>query len=250
MELVRCTALLAAGVASLIGCELVAGIHDKTLSGTQGLPCSQEQDTLFCDDFDSVQDAGETWLWDTPEAGSTIEIDTTDYRTPPHSVQFFIPPTSPQAQLGKTLSTAIGKSVSLAFDLRVDVSQDEFGKIPEVSVAQILCAGNNTSINYVLGPGAVGKIYAYDTSNSGWSFTQKVDAPTPGAWTRIVLAYDATQGVTLTEDGTTLYADGPDAAVARGAAGSTDVIVGAVYVNPPGSANLLLEIDDVVVRGQ
>lgn len=249
MGLVRCTALLAAGVASLIGCELVAGIHDKALASSAGVPCSQEQGTLFCDDFDSVQDAGDTWLWDTPEGGSSIEIDPNDYRTPPHSVQFVVPATSPQAQLGKTLSGSLAQSVSLAFDVRVDVSQGDFANIPEVSVAQILSVGNHTSINYVLGPRAQAMIYAYDT-NGGWTFRQNVDPPTPGAWTRIVLAYDAAQGLTVTEDGTTLYSDGADAAVARGAPGSTDVIVGAVYVNPGGPATLTLEIDDVVVRGQ
>jgi hypothetical protein len=245
----RRIALFAAGVASLAGCEVVAGIHDKTLAGDPSVACGQQPpDFLFCDDFDTETEAGATWLWDTPQGGASIDLDSNDFKTPPHSVRVFVPPASPQAQLGKTVGP-LTQGARLAFDLRVDPSEGDLGSIPEVSVAQLLFAGNHTSINYVLGPGASCKIYAYDTSGGGggWSVTQNVAAPTPGAWTRIVMAYDATQGLTVTEDGASLYTDG---SVARGAPGSTDAIVGAVYVNPPGATPLQLELDDVVVRGQ
>jgi hypothetical protein len=237
-------------VASAVGCEVVAGIHDKVLAGGTGVPCAQQQSYLFCDDFDSVDDASIGWLWDTPEGGASIEIDPNDFRTAPHSVKVYVPTSSPQAQLGKTLDASITQSVSLEFDLRVDVTQDQFDAIPEVSLAQILLLGNNTSINYIVGGSSPASVYAYDTTNSGWHFSQRVQPPPLGTWTHIALAYDATTGLTLTEDGTTLYADGPDAAVARGTPGTTDVIVGAVYVNLPGTAALQVEIDDVVARGQ
>jgi hypothetical protein len=243
--------LLAAGAASLVACELVTGIHDKTLASDPSLPCSQEpQPFLLCDDFDVFPEAGHEWQWDTPEGGATVNLDPNDFKTPPNSVQVYAPLTSPQAQLGKPVGN-IAQSFRLAFDLRVDVA--DLTGIPEMAVVQILTDGNQTSINYVLGKGAFCSLFAYDTGKSGWSFTQRVDCPPLGTWTRIVIAYDANQGVTLIEDGRTLYTEIQDAtaaAVARGAPGQTDLIIGNVYLNPPGTTPVTVEIDDVILRGQ
>jgi hypothetical protein len=249
MALVLRIPLLAASVTALVGCEVVTGIHDKTLAADPSLPCAQQQPGyLFCDDFDTEAEAGGGWLWDTPKGGATIELDANDFKTPPRSVKVVAPIASLQAQLGLPLASPIEQSVRLAFDLRVDMSASDFAAAPEVAVAQLLSSGNNTSINYLLGPEGACRIYVYDSAGGGWSVTQAVSPPPPGRWTRIVMAYDAAQGVTLLEDGATLYAADPS--TARGAPGGTDVILGAVYVNPPGTKPLQIELDDVVVRGQ
>jgi hypothetical protein len=142
----------------------------------------------------------------------------------------------------------IAQSFRLAFDLRVDVTDTDVQNIPEVSIAQLLSDGNATSYNYVLGPGPHAYVYAYDTANGGWRVNQELDMPPLRAWTRIVMTYDAAQGMTIIEDLQTKYVG--DSSTARGAPGDTDVIVGAVYINPPGSASLQIELDDVVMRGQ
>jgi hypothetical protein len=66
-------------------------------------------------------------------------------------------------------------------------------------------------------------------------------------WTRIVLVYDAVQGVTVIEDTKTI---GTSSAAAFGAPGDTGIIVGAVFTNPMGSGPFVINLDDVVMRGQ
>jgi hypothetical protein len=251
-------ALLFAGLGLVgvgVGCELLVGIKDKTeaadastIGSTEdpSVPCSQQPTYLFCDDFDSDSDveAGNTWLWDISMGSGTVAIDTSDYRTPPRSAMFTVQSGTASAQLGQHMGTP-STSYRLAFDLRVDVT--DLSSIPQVGVAQVYrdSSSDQLSVNYVLGPGAQANAQFYE----GTSNTQTVvplDLPPLQTWTRIVLVYDADQGVSVIEDGKTL-ATNPGAA--QGPPGSTSIIVGAVYSNPPG-AGLVLEVDDVVMRGQ
>jgi hypothetical protein len=63
-----------------------------------------------------------------------------------------------------------------------------------------------------------------------------------------VIVYDVDEGISVIEDAKTI---GTSPAAAHGPPGSTSFIVGAVYSNPPPpDAGILLEIDDVVMRGQ
>jgi hypothetical protein len=258
----RHVALLLAGlgvglglVGVVAGCELLVGIKDKTeaaeastigSSEDPSVPCSQQPTYLFCDDFDSDSDveAGDTWLWDISMGGGSIAIDTSQYRTPPRSAMFTVLSGTASAQLGQHVGTP-STSYRLAFDLRVDVT--DLSSIPQVGVAQVYrdSSPDQLSVNYVLGPGAQANAQFYE----GTSNTQTVvhlDLPPLQTWTRIVLVYDVDQGVSVIEDGKTL---GTSAAAAHGPPGSTSIIVGEVYSNPPG-AGLVLEVDDVVMRGQ
>jgi hypothetical protein len=151
--------VLAAAVAGLFGCELVVGIHDKASSG--GVPCAQQTGTLFCDDFDSAVEAGDQWLWDTPQGASSIELDSAHFVTSPRSAKFVVPSGTPEAQLGKTVGT-IAQSFHIELDLRVDVA--DLTNIPQVSLVQL--RGSTVSVNYVLGPGATCQLYEYQTSGA------------------------------------------------------------------------------------
>jgi hypothetical protein len=240
----RRIALLAAPLAALVGCELVAGIHDKTVAADPSLPCAQQPTFVFCDDFDSEVEAGDTWGWDTPQGGSSIEMDSTDFKTPPRSAQIIAVPQSPQAQLGLHVGS-FSTGFRFAFDLRVDMA--DLSPIAQVGVAQVLCDSSNTMINYVLGPGNAAAVQVFNTQTQASLLEQTVALPPLRTWTRIVIAYDAAQGLTVLEDGATLLAE---PSIALGAPGNTTVILGAVFVNPPGSAPLQMEVDDVVARGQ
>ena len=258
----RRVALLLAGLGAglglvgvVAGCELLVGIKDKTeaaeastIGSTEdpSVPCNQQPTYLFCDDFDSDSDveAGNTWLWDISMGGGSIAVDTSQYRTPPRSAMFTVQSGAASAQLGQHVGTP-STSYRLAFDLRVDVT--DWSSVPQVGVAQAYrdSSSDQLSVNYVLGPGAEANAQFFE----GTSNTQTVlplDLPPLQTWTRIVLVYDVDQGVSVIEDGKTL---GASAAAAHGPPGSTSIIVGAVYSNPPG-AGLVLEVDDVVMRGQ
>lgn len=239
----RRIAWLAAPLVALAGCEVLVGIQDKSAVEDPSAPCAQQPSYLFCDDFDSDPEAGANWQWDTPQGGASIEMDPTEFKTPPRSVRILAPPDAPQAQLGRPVGT-LTSGFRVAFDLRVDMS--DLGPIAQVGVGQVLATGADVMINYVLGPGSACGVQVWDTQGNTALLDQAVPPPPLQTWTRIVLAYDATQGLTVLQDGTPLLSD---TSVARGAPGDTTVIVGAVYVNPPGSAPLQIEIDDVVVRG-
>jgi hypothetical protein len=240
----RSIAWLAAPLAAVAGCEVLVGIHDKTEATDPSVPCAQQPPFLFCDDFDTEVDAGDTWSWDMQQGGSTIAIDSTDYKTPPHSARIVAPAASPDAQLGQPVGH-LSTGFRLAFDLRVDVT--DLTPIPEVGIAQVL-TGNNLLVNYVLGPGSTCSIQVFDSVTNESLLAPTVQLPPLQTWTRIVIVYDAEQGLTVIEDGATLLPT--TSAVARGAPGDTTIILGAVYVTPPGSVPLTLEIDDVVMRGQ
>jgi hypothetical protein len=250
-------ALAAAG-----GCELLVGIKDKTEatdasaaeSSTDDasdqdpdVPCAHQTAYLFCDDFDSELEAGAGWLWDLPMAGGSIGFDTVDYVTAPRSALFTIPGAGmPSAQLGQNIGPDLTSGYQLSFDLRLDVS--DLSSMPQLGVAQVYrtTASDVLSFNYVVGPKASASIQLFEGTAMTQTNVTLTQLPPTKTWTRIVMIYDASQGVTVVEDGVTI---GSSAAAAHGPPGQTSVIVGAVFSNPPGSA-VTFAIDDVVLRGE
>jgi hypothetical protein len=238
----------------LAGCELLVGIKDKTESsdasdGTEdpSVACSQQPSGfLFCDDFDTETEAGATWQWDIPNNGGLVKLDSMRSKTPPNSVQITMPAGTAQAQLGRDIQS-LSNGYRLAFDLYVDMS--DLSSIPQVGLAQAYrSTGATFSVNYILGPGATCEAQIYEGSSNSPAQVLPLDLPPLQTWTRIVLVYDAVQGVSILEDGKTL-ATSPSVAQ-QGAPGDTSIIVGGVYSNPPGATPLVVEIDDVVMRGQ
>ena len=114
-------------------------------------------------------------------------------------------------------------------------------------MAQVLANGGSFSLNYVLGPGRTCQVQVYGSTSQAPTIQQSLQLPPLRTWTRIVLVYDKTQGVSVIEDGNELFSS---AAAAQGAPGDTEIILGAVYVNPPGSTPYQIDLDDVVMRGQ
>jgi hypothetical protein len=240
--------VLAAGLVAMTACELLVGIKDKTTGSDvtdPSVPCAQQPQFLFCDDFDEEIEAGDTWQWDTPKGGSSIEITKAQAKTPPNSAAFVAPPNQDvSAQLGQSVSN-LQNGFRLAFDLYVD--EPDLSSNAQVGVAQVLANGANLSVNYVLGPGSTCQLQVFEETSQTSIVTQSITAPPVQTWTRIVLVYDAVQGVSVIEDGIQLTSS---AAAARGAPGDTEIILGAVYVNPPGSTPYQVDLDTVVMRGQ
>jgi hypothetical protein len=238
---------------ALAACELVAGIQDKTLVPQDGggdaaavadpsVPCSQQPPFLYCNDFDTESSPGDTWDWDAPMGGGSIVFDTTDYKTPPRSVQVLAPPVQlAQAQLGKKVGS-LSSGFRLAFDLRVDV--DSLQSIAEVGIGQVLTG--TVEVNYVLGPGPQAQAKMSTVGNTSLGGAIALPLPPIRTWTRIVVVYDAVRGVSIEEDGQPVGAS----PFASGPPGDTEFIVGAVYTNPPGSPPFQFELDNVVMRGQ
>lgn len=239
----RRLAALATGIAALTACEIVVGIKDKTTEADPAVPCADQPPYLFCEDFDEDGDAGATWEWDTPKGGATIESTTAESQTPPRSVAIANPPSSDaSAQLGEPVG-GLAQGFRLAFDLFVD--EADFTSLPQVGVAQVLASGNSTQLDYVLGPGNTCQVQLWQSQTQ--LLTPTIPCPPLRTWTRVVLAYDKDEGLTVVEDDVTLFSSGP---TTLGPPGDTTIIVGAVYVNPPGSIPFQADIDTVVMRGQ
>ena len=243
--------MLVAGLVALTACEALVGIRDKTLSASAedpSAPCADQPAYLFCDDFDQQADveAGATWQWDTPQGGASVELVTSEVKTPPRAVQFVAPGAqTASAQLGQPVGV-LGSGFRLAFDLYVD--EADLSNIAQVGVAQVLARGAQISVNYVLGPGAQCQLLVYDESSQAALVTQTLPMPALRTWTRIVLVYDQALGTSVLEDGSTLASGGIPS---RGAPGDTEIIAGVVYVNAPAAgAAIHLYVDDVVMRGQ
>jgi hypothetical protein len=236
----RFVLLSSLGFAGLLGCELAVGIHDKT--AYSGTPCAQQTGLIFCDDFDSSAEAGDAWLWDTPRGGASIELDPTVFATSPRSAKFVVPADSPGSQLGKDVGP-LTQHVHVELDLLLDVA--DLTDVPQTALVQL--RGASVSVNYVVGPGKTCQFYEYDIGGSTFVEAQNLPLPPLGRWTHLAIDYDATSGATVVEDGTTLLTD---PAAAHGAPGDTEIIVGAVYINPPGSTPWTIGIDDVALSGQ
>ncbi|HEY5242627.1 MAG TPA: hypothetical protein VIJ22_14205 [Polyangiaceae bacterium] len=255
--------LYAMGV--VVGCELLVGIKDKSESGASDaafsdvstgdanaadpdVPCMQQPTNLFCDDFDSEPEAGDGWLWDIAMGGGSVDLDTVDFASSSRSARFTIPSPTASAQLGQNVGSDLSTGYRLAFDLRLDVAAADLPSIPQVAAAQLYrtSGSDQLTVAYVLGPGAQSYLQLYEGSASSPTNLPLDEMPPLQKWTRLVLVYDIQQGVTVIEDGATI---GTSTAAAHGPPGTTSIIVGAVYSNPPGSA-VTLEVDNVVLRGQ
>lgn len=276
--MIRRVLACAALVAGAAACEVIAGIQDKTIAADGGVPadaapgvdaardaaadapvsnadpsapCAQQpMPFLYCNDFDSVSAPGDTWDWLIlqPDGGAeSVAFDTTSFKSPPRAAHVSIPPAgNGQAQFGKNL-VALSSRLSVAWDMRLDA--DALDGIAQTGIAQLTgtMGGNeHVNVNYVLGPGATCTIEVYfDTVQQ-----PRITLPLPSLdkqFHRYVLAYDRNAGVSVQEDGVSI---GGSAAYTHGAPGdSSQFIIGAVYVNAPGSQTIDFEIDNVVVRG-
>lgn len=272
----RGVAALIACTGCLVGCEVLVGITGKTLvdasTGSDGgagsdssvgpgadgsvgdaadasVPCIlQPQPYIFCQDFDHEDDAGASWTYVQFLDGGTVQLDPTTYKTPPQSAMVFMPGDHAEAQLGLQLQPQQqpSSSFSLGFDLYVGM--DDLTTIPQVGIAQVYrsAALGTPSFNYILGPGSTCDVQIYP--QSGPAADVNLPLPRLNAWTRITLVYDMTTGLSVVEDGTVI---GSSTAVTGPPPDPMGVIVGGVYSNPAaGAVPLVVEIDDVVLRGQ
>jgi hypothetical protein len=263
----RVVSLLASlgALAAAAGCELLVGIKDKSEASDASTgetstgdasdedpdgPCAKQPANLFCDDFDSEIEAGDGWTWDLSMAGGAVGFDTTDYVTKPRSALFTIPGAgTPSAQLGQNIGPDLQSGYRLSFDLRLDV--DDLSSVPQLGVAQVYRTPQTDvlSFNYVVGPGATASVQLFEGTSQTMTILPLTQTPPTRTWTRIVMVYDATEGVTVIEDDRTI---GSSTAAAHGPPGQTSVIVGAVYSNPgnPSASAVTFAIDDVVLRGE
>lgn len=213
-------------------------------------PCSAQPAFLFCDDFDTESKVGDSWGWSLSSVdGGSTAFSTAAYTSSPRSVQIVAPAAmSPHDQLlGLDLGVLTGQ-VRLAFDLRLDM--DSLSALPDTAIAQILGARQGTplELDYLLRPNQGAVLEAYVAEDGGPSANVNIDLPTPPlrAWTRIVIVYDVTAGITVFEDGVQV---GASAVSAAGAPNDTKIQVGMIYEITAASATLQMEMDNIVVRG-
>ena len=265
-------------LACLSGCELVAGIGDKTLVDGSAPPdvmqptqdagdapmaqpdagpdpdlsCSQLQqlftDIVFCDDFDTDQAGGSPlgtkWMWKTIMGGGTQVVDSTYAVSAPNSAQFTFPQTNSAAQIGigPTPWAPLSNSFRLAFDVRPDGA---FAGIAQSGVMQIVFG--SLEYNYAIGPGDTQFVQVYSgpgDTNLATTVTFSIP-PQVGVWERVVLAYDTTNGFTAYVNGALAGTDIP-----RGTPGVVqDLIAGNVYVSGSPSSTFQVELDNIVLRG-
>jgi hypothetical protein len=248
---------------SLSGCEVLVGIHDKTVgdadvsgadAGDGALDPSascalqpQQANVVFCDDFDESAHVYDQWTWNsvTPAQTESLGFDTRDYTSSPNSAQITAASSTmvATAQLGKNFDLGSASRFHVAFDLRIDVPA--LTAIPQTGILQVI-VGTSLQYNLELGPGATGALVVYDTSSALVDSVSIPVLPAMRTWTRIVLAYDAgAMTVALSSDATPLATT---SAIRPGAAGMSTLLLGAAFVNPGGTAPLTIEVDNVVVR--
>jgi hypothetical protein len=232
------------------GGGVVVDAADGALPMDPDVPCAQQPSFLYCNDFDSVSSAGQTWDFDylsNPDSGAVLQIDSTTYVSAPHSVQIIAPTVGAvsEIQLGKDVGI-LSSNCRLAFDVRIDVST--FNGIPQVGVAQMYIQRtvNPLQVNYVIGPGAVSSVQVYGTTDSGGPINVPVSAPTPMGWARIVLAYDSVTGLSVYKNGQLQGTLG----VGPGAPGDTKIIMGNPFINTDGTQTVTTEEDNIVLSGR
>ncbi len=211
-------------------------------------PCSKQTGFLFCDDFDTVSTISQTWSWGlfTIDGGSS-SFATTAYTSPPRSLGVLAPP-APSTQnevLGLDLGV-LSSQVRLAFDLRLEM--DSLSSLPTTAIAQILGARQSVGmeLDYQLRPNQAALLKCFVSQDGGPTIDIPLPAPPLRQWTRIVIAYDVSAGVSVYEDGVQI---GSNASAAAGVPNDTKVQVGMIYQNGSGSGTLQMEMDNVVVRG-
>ena len=171
--------------------------------------------------------------------GGMIEISDEYYRSKPHSAQFSAPSNgSAQAQLGLTVPTTHGLTV--AFDLRMAV---DLTGLPQIGILQIIPANGASGPTLIYAVGSEGAQILV-SPGTGTPMGPGTTGPPIMTWTRLVLAYDPTQGLSAFEDGQPLTGV-PSLTV--GLAAMTQVIVGVVYEYGNEGPSFQADIDNVVV---
>lgn len=218
------------------------------------LPCSQQPTFIFCEDFDSLTTVSMlTQNWNYVYAsndGGLVLLDSTHFVSSPRSGQIIAPPVAGsviEVQLGKTIGP-LYTSVRLAFDFRLDVST--YVNLPQVGIAQLLLArptpASSLQVNFNLGAGSNCQLDAYGVTDGGAAVAITPSLPPVKTWSRIVIVYDITAGLSLYQNGQLV---GTQPAGAGIAPGNVNVIMGAAYVNPNGTATPTVELDNIVVSG-
>lgn len=211
------------------------------------VPCAQQPPNLFCDDFDQGATPGAAWTYQVTSAdGGALAFATDAYTSPTRSLLVTSPATNgiQQLVLGEVLSP-LNAQLRLAFDLRIDM--DSFEGPPLTTVAQVLATrnGEKLELDFQLLPPSSARLHAFLGGDGGASVDLLFPMPPLRAWTRIVVAYDASAGITVYEDGQ------PMGNAPAGPGGTTQTLfqIGMVYQTPPGTLPIRLELDDVVFRG-
>jgi hypothetical protein len=226
------------------------GMVDAGLPMDPDVPCSQQPSFLYCNDFDSVTSAAQTWDFaylSNPDSGALLQIDSTNYVSPPHSVQVVAPTVNgiSEVQLGKDVGI-LSSNCRLAFDVRVDVST--LTGIPQVGLAQMYIerATNPLQVNYVVGPGSSSTVQVYGSTDAAGPINLSLAVPTPMAWARVVLSYDSVNGITVFRNGQQVGS----LAVGPGAPGDTKIIMGNSFINTGGTETVTTEEDNIVLSGR
>jgi hypothetical protein len=212
-------------------------------------PCSGQTQYLFCDDFNYDSVVGEGWTYALlKDDGGALDFYDAAYTSAPRSLQVQAPASTGDqlVVLGQVFSSPLTTRFRLAFDLRIDV--DSLEPLPISTVAQVLAkrdGGQPLELDYQLLPSGVAHLHMFIATDGGVPTDIDLPAPPLRTWTRLVIAYDVTAGVTVLEDGATIGAS----PMVGGVPELTQFQVGMVYQTPPGTADLLLELDNVVFKG-
>lgn len=232
------------------GGGVVVDASDGALPMDPDVPCAQQPSFLYCNDFDSVSSAGQTWDFDylsNPDSGAVLQIDSTTFVSSPHSVQIIAPTVSgiSEIQLGKDVGI-LSSNCRLAFDVRLDVST--LTGVPQVGLAQMYIerATNPLQVNYVVGPGATSTVQVTGLTDGGGPINMPLSAPTPMTWARVVMAYDSVTGITVYRNGQMVGS----LAVGAGAPGDTKIIMGNAFINMGGTQTVTTEEDNIVLSGR
>jgi hypothetical protein len=211
------------------------------------VPCAQQPPNLFCDDFDQGTTPGAPWTYELTTAdGGALAFATDAYASPSRSLLVTSPATTGRQQLvlGEVL-TPLNAQLRLAFDLRVDM--DSFEGPPLTTVAQVLATrnGEKLELDFQLLPPSSARLQAFLGGDGGAPVNLLFPMPALRAWTRIVVAYDASSGVAVYEDGQPMGT----APAGPGGTTQTQFQIGMVYQTAPGTLPIRLELDNVVFRG-
>ena len=165
--------------------------------------------------------------------GGALGLFTGAYTSMPRSMQVVAPASSgtPQVTLGKSMGT-LNSQFRLAFDLRIDM--DSLVNVPITAVAQIIGQRQGTimELNFSLLPSGQGQLESFLTLDGGPSRKMALPTIPLRRWTRVVLAYDTSAGISVLEDGQII---GSDPTATAGAPETTQVLMGMVYQLAPGT---------------
>jgi hypothetical protein len=211
-------------------------------------PCASQPPYLFCDDF---TEATLTSKWEyqlVTDDGGTMSFFSQAYTSPPQSMLVAAPASTgaQQVALGQAMGTVVTQ-FRLAFDLRIDM--DSLANTPVTAIAQVIGQrqGKIMELNFLLQPSGQAHLDSLVSLDSGAMRT--IDLPTLPLrkWTRLVIVYDASAGVSVLEDGQTI---GSDTSATAGAPEATQILMGMVYQLAPGTDTIRFEMDNIVFRGQ